>query len=321
MKKKIAILIVVMLFAAFSAACGQNTPGQDNTLRLGMLPIEDNFPFFVAESEGLFEENGLNVELVPFNSARDRDTALEAGEVDGVTADLVAAALLKKSGTDVKVVSLTMGSTPEEGRFALLAAPESNITKPSDLQGIPVAVSNNTIIEYVDFRMLTGAGLSPENIVTESVPAIPERLEFLLNGTVKAALLPDPIATLAEDFGAKVIIDDTKLQDNLSQVVLMFTQSSLENKAAAVKKLLAVYAQAAAAVSQEPAKYQELFVAKARVPEKLANSYLAPKYSPPSVPGESEFKAVMNWMVYKGLISQQYDYESLVDNSFLEGVN
>lgn len=290
-------------------------------LRLGVIPVEDNFPFFVAEAEGLFAENSLAVELLSFNSARDRDTALQAGEIDGEVADIVAAALISKGGTPVKIVSLTMGMTPAEGRFALLVAPGSGIDSPAALKGEAVAVSQHTIIDYVNYRLLTAAGLKPEEITTTNVPAIPERLQLLLGGAVQAALLPDPMATLAEKQGAKVLLDDTNGEDNISQVVLLFREEALAAKGEAIARLLDVFGQAAARVRENPNAYRDLFIEKARVPEELKETYLAPKYSPPALPRPEEVQAVMDWMVAGGLLDTPYTYEDLVDPAFVSSAS
>ncbi|TDA70407.1 MAG: metal ABC transporter substrate-binding protein [Clostridia bacterium] len=321
-------LLLALSLVVMAAGCGSSSPSPETgaggakelpPLRLGVIPVEDNFPFFVAEAEGLFAKNGLKVELLSFNSARDRDTALQAGEIDGEVADIVAAALIRKGGTPVKIVSLTMGLTPAEGRFALLTAPGSGIDRPADLKGVPVAVSQHTIIDYVAYRLLTGAGLKPEEIKTTNVPAIPERLQLLLGGAVQAALLPDPMATLAEKRGAKVLLDDTQGKDNVSQVVLLFREETIAANGEAIARLLDVFAQAAARVSENPNAYRELFIAKARVPEDLKDTYLAPKYSPPALPRPEEVQAVMDWMVAGGLLEQPYTYEDLVDPAFMSG--
>ncbi|WP_258360291.1 ABC transporter substrate-binding protein [Moorella sulfitireducens] len=309
------ILLLVFVVSGCSKPAGKAGGGE--SLKLGLIPVEDNFPFFVAEAEGLFSRAGLEVELVPFNSARDRDLALQAKSIDGEVADIVATALLRKGGTPVKIVSLTMGSTPAEGRFALVARPGTNIGRPEQLEGVTVGISENTIIEYVADRLLEGAGVDPGSVQKVAVPQIPERLQLLLGGRLEAALLPDPFATLAEKKGGRVILDDTKIDRNLSQVVLIFREETLKEKGPAIKKLLEVYAEAAGLVSSNADKYRELFVARARIPEELKDTYLSPKFSPPRLPAETEVTDVQQWMVAKKLLPAAYGYDELVDPTFV----
>jgi NitT/TauT family transport system substrate-binding protein len=313
------ILLAVLIMSGCSRTQKNSPAGKLEPLKLGVLPMEDNFPFFVAQADGMFTKAGLPAELISFNSARERDLALQAGEIDGEVADIVAAALLKKAGTPVKIVSLTMGSTPREGRFVLLAAPDSGIDQPADLKGVKVAVSEHTIIDYVNYRLLAIAGLRPEEITTVNIPAIPARLQLLLAGQVKAAVLPDPLATLAEKKGAKVILDDTQINENISQVVLLFREEVIENKASSITALLDVFGDASALVTSNPQKYRGLFIEKARLPEELKDTYLTPRYSQPALPGPDEVQLVMNWMVTEKLIPNAYSYQEITDSQFTRG--
>ncbi|MGI9861012.1 MetQ/NlpA family ABC transporter substrate-binding protein [Moorella naiadis] len=310
------LILLIPVVAGCSSPAGSGS-SQEGSLKLGLIPVEDNFPFFVAEKEGLFTKAGLQVELVPFNSARDRDLALQSRSIDGEVADIVAAALLRKGGTPVRIVSLTMGATPAEGRFALLAAPGSGITSPGQLQGRRIGISENTIIEYVADGLLRDGGVDPAAVQKVPVPQIPERLQLLLGGKLDAALLPDPFASLAAQKGARVILDDTKISRNLSQVVLLFREEAIKQKAPAIRKLLQVYAGAANLIAQNPSAYRELFVEKARIPAELKDTYLAPHYSQPQLPRQEEVAAVLDWMVAKKLLTAPYKYEELVDPNLL----
>lgn len=319
LKLRYALLGLALTLLLPVAGCGTGKPDTLQYLKLGVLPVEDNFPLFVAEQKKMFTEAGLNVELVPFNSARDRDIALVSGQIDGEVADIIAAALLKKSGTDVRIVSLTLGATPQEGRFALLSAPNSGISTPAQLAGVPVAVSQYTIIEYVADQLLRQAGVASDQISKTVVAAIPDRMQLLLSGSVKAAVLPDPMATLAELQGAHVVLDDTKSAQNLTQVVLLFRSDALGTKTKAVRKLIRTYAASAAEVTSHPGDYREIFVEKARVPEQLKGSYQIPKYSPPQLPATADVERALTWMVERGLLTKAYTYDEMVDGTLLAG--
>jgi NitT/TauT family transport system substrate-binding protein len=287
-------------------------------IKLGLLRVEDNLPFFAAEQDKLYEKYGLQVELVTFNSARERDIALEAGEIDGGLADLLATALFKKGGTHVKVVALGLGAAPEEGRFAILSAPQSGITSPRQLRGVPVAVSYNTIIHYLAEEMLAAAGLKQNEISLQNIPDLSIRLDSLLAGKeVRAALLPDPLAALAEKSGACAVIDDTRLGLNLSQTVIIFREDTLNTKPSAVKGVLSTYQEAGANLNSHPQKYRELVLDKARIPKPLEDSYAIPHYSPLQLPTSEMVERVMKWMAGKGLLAKPYAFEELVEPAFI----
>ena len=127
----------------------QEAPQQAATIRVGLLRIDDSFPFYVAREEGLFDKHGVSVELVDFSSARDQATALQGGELDAVMTDPVVAALSIKGGNDMRIVANALGAVPAEGRFLIISAPESGITEPAQLEGKTLAISNNTMINII----------------------------------------------------------------------------------------------------------------------------------------------------------------------------
>lgn len=314
--KRSFILVLVILMASISFGCGSKSSNLEVPLKIGVLPIEDNLPFYVAEQDGLFKKEGLNVELIPFDSAAERDAALMAGQIDGEAADIVAAALLKKSGNDVKIGSIALGVTPQEGRFALLVAPESAVESVQDIKNITIGISENTIIEYVTDQIIKDFGVNEEKVDKVAIPKMPVRMQMLLSGKIDAALLPEPLATLAEFQGAKVIADDTYA--NVSQVVLLFSTKAIEAKGEAIRELIKVYGEAGESLTQEPEEYRGIFLEKARVPKPIQDIYNSPTFSAPQLPKEEDVMRVLNWMVEKGLLDKPFEYQEMVDATLVK---
>lgn len=326
-KRLITLIVVLALTGGVLSGCSsqegktvQETTspapsGLSQPLKIGVLPIEDNLPLFVAEAEKSFAAAGLNVELVPFPSALERDAALQAGNIDGEAADIVAACLLKKGGSDVRIAAITLGVTPQEGRFVLLGSPNSNFKSAQDLAGVKIGISENTIIEYVTDKLLAQNGVNPDQVQKLSIPKLPMRLQMLTSNQIPATLLPDPMASLAEKQGAKVILDDTKSANNISQVVLLFRKDSIDAKGDAIKKLIEVYGAAAKALTENPDRYRSLLIEKAKIPAPIKDTYKSPTFSAPQPPTEQEVADVVNWMVDKKLLSSPYMYDELVDTS------
>ena len=320
MKRKVLLGMAGMLVAAsvLFSGCSGGGKAADQTVKIGMLPIEDNLPFYIAEAEGMFADAGIKVELIPFDSAMQRDTALQGGQIDGEIADLVAVGLLKHGGTDVKVVSIGLGATPKEGRFAILSSPNSGITEPEQLAGGTLGISENTIIEYMADEMLAYYQLDKDAMTKQQIAQMPVRLEALLSDQLSAALLPDPLATLAQFQGAHVVVDVTEMDLALMKTVLLFREESIQQKSATIQKVIDIYEQAGQKMTANPEQYRDLFVEKARVPEPIQQTYQPPTFSPMQLPGEQEFQRVMDWMVGKGLLEQPYQYQDLVTDTFVK---
>jgi len=96
-KSSYSLLIIALVMVFFLFGCQEDI--KENTLKVGILPNEEVLPLYVAEEEGFFEKHDVNIEIVNFQSAAERDAALQAGAVDGVEGDLLAVALIRQGGT------------------------------------------------------------------------------------------------------------------------------------------------------------------------------------------------------------------------------
>ncbi len=316
MRKWIAFLLVVLVLVGCAPPATPVAPAEDTHLKMGLLPILDVIPFFVAEQKGYFEEQGIQVELIPVKSAQERDTLMQTGQIDGQLNDLISTALFNKEKPKIKVVYTARRAYPDAPQFRILAAPGTDLKAPADLKGVPIGVSQNTIIEYITQRMLEAEGLAPEEIVFTEVTAIPVRFELLMNGQLQAATLPDPLAQGAIAGGARLIVDDTA-HTELSQSVLSFSVEALTQKPNTVRKFLAAWEKAVNEINADPTAYQDLLIEKGRVPKSIQGTYTMPPFPVGQVPTEEQFADVIQWLKDKGLIDRDIPYEDLVDASFL----
>ena len=307
-------VVLVLLCVALLPACQATNDGEP-TLRVGVLGILDTLPMYVAEQEGYFKSQGVSVELVPFKSALERDTAMQAGQIDGMLNDLVSAALLNKDADKVRVVRVAMRSVPTKAMFYLLAAPQGKIQSAADLKGVEIGISKSTVIEYVTDSLLAGAGLRSAEIAYNPIPDMGLRLSSLVESQIPAATLPEPMASLAIKQGSRPILDDSR--STVGQSVLTFGNAVIAKKPATLKRFLAAYEQGVKALNSTPAKYNDLLIDKGRVPAPVKDSFTMPPFPVASVPTDAEVNAVMVWMVSKKLVANSIPYAGMVDDSLL----
>jgi NitT/TauT family transport system substrate-binding protein len=306
------LLIVFILILGSGCASSNGAEKQAGKLKIGSLPIEDNLPVLVAEQNGYFAEENLNLELVSFQSPVELQSAFQSGELDGMITDMLIGALLQSAGADLKITSLTLGATPQEGRFAILAAPGSNIETVADLKGKSIGISNNSIIEYVTDGLLMAGGVNPAEVNKTTVAKIPVRLEMLLSKKIDAITVPDPHISYTLSKGATIVAEDTK-GENLSQAVVVMTGKTLEGKEESVKRFYQAYARAIEDINREPEKYRELLIENVNIPAEIAGTYSIQHYSKPQLPAEKEVNRIIEWLRAKDLLQQEINYESLVD--------
>ncbi|MDQ1300990.1 MAG: hypothetical protein QG637_911 [Chloroflexota bacterium] len=315
MRAKSKLLSCIAALLIMLAGCTQ-VPPEDTKLKISLMPVLDTIPIFVAQQNGYFKELGIEVEGVPVKSPQEQNALAQAGQVDGMLTDLIVVGIFNKQTPQVKAVYTARRPFPAAPLFRILAAPNSAIKAPADVKGIPIGISQNTVIEYLTSRLLEGAGLKPEEVKGEEVNAIPVRFEQLINGNLKAATLPDPLAQGAIAAGARLIVDDTG-RPELSQSVLAFRMETLKNKPNSVRKFLAAWEKAVQEINAHPEKYQGLLIEQGRVPKTIENSYKMPPFPGRGLPSESEVADVLVWMRAKGLVGRDVPYGDMVDRTFL----
>ncbi len=312
-----ASLVGMMMLTGCGGGDAKDNNADAEPLTVGLMRIDDSFPFYVAEQEGLFEKHNVAVELQNFSNARDLSTALQGGELDALMTDTVVTGLSIKGGADVRIVAMALGAVPEEGRFLVISAPDSEITAPEQLVGKNVAISNNTMMDYLIDQFETELEL--ENITTVNMPDLMLRTTTLLEGKdIDAAILPDPLAAYAVAEGANIVIDDTKLGENLSQSVVVVTKAQIDENRAQVEAMLAAYNDAIELINSNPDKYRAFALECANVPESLAETYPTPTFTANCVPTEAQIARVNTWLVEKELLSEAYSYEQMVDDTFVK---
>ena len=318
-------LLTILIFSIpFLSSCGgdapphtpEQLPAETQILRIAVLPVMDILPFHVATLNGFFEQEGLSVELVPVKSAQERDTLMQTGQVDGMLTDLLSPVLFNQDDAQILVVRTARRVYPGSPLFSIVAGPGSEIESPLDLAGVKIGISQNTVIEYITDRMLENAGLTPDQIASQEVSAIPVRFELLINGEIPAANLPDPLASGAVAAGAVLVVDDTSVPE-LSQSILAFGTETLKARPDAVRKLLLGWEKAVEELNGNPGKYNDLLIEVGRVPESIQGTFEMPPFPEASVPTPEQLADVVRWSIDKGLIEADIPYERMVDDSYL----
>ena len=293
-------------------------PPEDGTLRIAVLPILDTLPLYVAEAEGYFAGQGVDVEFVTVASAAERDQLLQAGQVDGIVTDLVALALYNRDAPQVVAVRYAMMPTADFAQFRILAAGQSGITSVDGLRGVPIGISEGTVIEYVTYRLLEAEGLPKDAIATLAVPKIPDRMALLGAGELGAATLPEPMASLAMQQGAVVIVDDTRAPE-VSCSIFAFRKAIVEAQPKTVRGFLAAIEQASAAINADKTRWSALLTEKGLVPPPLMDAYVLPDYPAAAVPTAAQFADVVAWLQETSRLTTTPSYKDSVNATFLPG--
>ena len=312
--KKLLVLIICLGLLAVTGCTSDTQQSADNsknasdtTLKIGLMPDIDSIPFIIAEEKGFFKEEGVNVELQHFKSAMDRDSALQSGNLDGGVSDMLAAGFAKDGGFDVKMTSMT------DGNYCLVAGTANNVQSIKDMKGQNISVSKNTIIEFVLDQMLMQNQMTEADINKTVIPQIPTRLEMLQNGKLDAAVLPEPMGSIAIKNGCHLINSSEEMQINPG--VMVFTNDSLQNKSEEIKAMYRAYNKAVEYLNNTPQEeYMDLVIEKAGLPPATKDALTMPKYHEAALPSKDAWEKSIKWLNQKGLVKETYSYDDMVSD-------
>ncbi|MCS7281012.1 MAG: ABC transporter substrate-binding protein [Desulfobacterota bacterium] len=309
-------LLCAMIFILLPLVLGHTKEAQFK-LTVGVLPILDVLPIYVAEEKGYFNASNLDVEIIPCASAAERDQLVAAGSLDVIINDLVSLALFNKER--VSVIGVRYAMVPKEKffQFAIVSSKSSNITSASDLKGVPIGISQATIVHYLTERLLLKEGFKYEEIKTVPIPRIPDRLAALTRGELKAACLPEPFATLAMSMGARLILDDRRIP-TLSGSLYSVSKRLLEKNPKSVKVFLSCIDRAITDINADKERSAKLLIEKKLIPSPLFGSYPVPEFPKPKVPEESAWNDVIQWLSEKNLIGRFIPYSESISTQFLK---
>lgn len=316
-----SLIFMIIVLSIFLAACSQNvkpteTSDEPVTLRIAVLPILDALPMYVAQQEDLFEKHGVEVEFIPVASAAERDQVITSGQADGMINEAVSTLFYNQDETQIQIVRFARTATPSSPQFFILASGQSGITNVADLKGVAVGISEGTVIEYLTDRLLEAEGFTQEEIQTVAVPKIPERMTLLGSGELDAAMLPDPLASLAAQGGAVVVLDDSK-HPEFGYSTISFRLPVIEANPQAVKNFLSAIEEATDKINSDPTKWENLLTENQLVPAPLMGTFEVPPYPTASIPNKDQWDDALAWAKAKGLIDVDVSYEDSVTGAYL----
>ena len=301
---------------ASASASGQSgaqsaSSGAGASLTVGTLATEDILPLWVAQSEGMFDKASLGVGIVTFQSATELIAGVASGEVDLAMTDIMVTASMFASGIDVQMKWVTLGATPDQGRFGIMVGPKSSAATLGDLAGVPIGVGSNTILEYVMDKLMENVGIPDDQIVVEELQKLPVRYQAMASGDVEAAALPGTLLALGEASGCKLIADDTQ-GDNLSTSVMIVRTGLLGDDASvkSIKAIEALWDDAAKLINDDPESYREVLIENANLPVEIADTYPISTYPTVQLPTAAMVDPVLAWMEQKGYLTKPLSYDA-----------
>jgi len=311
----IAATVLLWTACVTSPAAGGASEKSAPAIRFGTLPVLQALPVFLAAEKGFFDEQGLNVTLVPFSSAMEKDVALTAGEISGYFGDMMTVMMLNANRVPVKIIATIFNADTVQRLFAVVSAPGASVQSLGELATAGIAISSNTIIEYISTRILASEGIDRKSTHFIEARKIPIRLQMLLSGQVPGATLPEPLVSLAVQKGGRVLADDTG--KNLSAIILAFRTDMLTRHPDSIRKFMTAIAAAGDFINHDPEAARPVMNTYCRIPRSLQKTFPVPRIPAVQLPGPHQVRDVAGWLQSKKLMETDMTYDRIIADGYL----
>lgn len=314
-------------------------------LRLSVPPLQDSLPIGFANSQKLFEDAGLAVELVGISSNRERSSALLSNNLDGVLSDISTFLFGRVNAeADIVITSTGFELIDDSRQNALMASGFFNV---DDFDGLLKRINDRpansiTVSRRTDFELVTDQLLESKGVVVNpelhyaDTDDLVSAATLLIGGSVLSAVLPEPLAILSEQ---NELIDKVFLSKSVSNFegvpmppsVLVFRREVIESRQDEVALFYEVYRQTLEAINtaskdvvRETAIVNalQLFLpglTRTELPSNFGESYNIPEFPQPRALLPEEMARVAAWAQRKNYLFADPNFEASVDFRFLEG--
>jgi ABC-type nitrate/sulfonate/bicarbonate transport system substrate-binding protein len=224
---------------SFSAGAAELT-----TFKVGEASPANTFlAVWMAEAAGLYEAQGLKLEIVHTVGGRESGPDLSSGRIQLMHIGMSSVVRANAAGSQLKAI----GSLSNVNRATMFAAPQ--IRTDAKLKGRIFGISSaGSESDAATTLVLQRLGLKREDVIVKEVGV--ERLTPLLTGAIAATLLGEPQRKQAMDMGLRVVADfyaeripwlysglvvDADYLKNNRETLLRFLKATIEGNHIAIR--------------------------------------------------------------------------------------
>lgn len=317
--KKIQLGAVGAVAALALAACGDaSADGDDNgeeltPVNVGVIPIVDVASIYLGQSEGIFEEHGIDLTLSLAQGGAAIVPAVQSGDFDFGFSNVTSLLIAENQGLPFEVVSAGPQTTGDSDNdfSAVMVGPDSDIESIADFEGQRVAVNTlNNIFDSVISEGLLDADGDPSAVDFVEI-GFPDMLAQLESGNVDAISAVDPYVSIAEDQGfERVFAPFADVVDELGVGAYFTTSQMVEDDPELVESFNAAMRESQAFADENPEAVREVLGEYTEVEEDILAEIAIPSF--PADVNIDSLSHVAEISERHGLIDEAMDVEEIV---------
>ena len=208
MKIQVGVLLMVLILMMVGTALS------GEKIKIGYMRIVHSLPTFVAVEKGLFDQEGLKVELTPFESSTITIGALMAGRIDAICCCGTPGYWFAEQSTPGQFkIFLTYGSNSlKNPTFVAIVKKDSPLKELKDLKGKRVGTSPPGASLLETARAVIRSQMDPESVTLQEIPPT-ILISTLAAGQIDAFFGMEPMGMIAisQGIGRHLMVEPSTL--------------------------------------------------------------------------------------------------------------
>ncbi|MFD1213371.1 ABC transporter substrate-binding protein [Arthrobacter sp. GCM10027362] len=295
-----------------SAPAAGGSPGLTH-VKVGVIPIVDVAPIYLGVKEGIFREEGLDVELTQAQGGAAIVPAITNGQMDFGFSNVTSLIIARSKGLPLKMVASGSSSTgdPDADFAAVMVKPDSGIKDIKDLVGRKIAVNTlNNISDSTIREAVAEAGGNSKDLDFVEMP-FPDMRAALDKGRVEAIAAVEPFVTLAKGDGAVPVFSNyAHPVDDLTVAVYFTSDQYIQQHPDVVKSFTEGMKKAQAFAEQNPDKVRAILPEYTQLDPGVIKQLTLPKYK--QEVNAASIEKIADISLKDGLIDTKPDLKGLL---------
>ncbi len=261
---------------------GDSTPQQETyEVRVAALPIAETGALWAAINAGIFEDHGIEVEIVPAQGGALAIPALLSGDIDFAIGQPFGTFRAAEQNLGVAIIG-NYADSLDSGMDVngVVTTADSGIEGPADLAGKRVSVNSLgaagdvTIMKAVEDA---GGDASTIEFVEVAFPDVPAQLEA---GNIDAAWAPDPFMSQVVGAGGSIVVHPYQATvPGLSVLMNITSQANIDDNPEMVEAFAAAMTDALEWASENEDAVRSAIALNLEIPEEAAAGITLPTFT------------------------------------------
>jgi len=179
-----------------------SAPMETYDVKIAALPIAETGAIWAAVDAGIFEDHGINLEILPAQGGAQAIPALVSGDIDFAIGQPFGPFRAALAGEQVRILTNYANSLPTLPDVnSVVAGASTGIKSWKDLSGKKVSVNSPNAAGDLTIRAAVANDGGDPNSIEFVVVAFPDAPAQIEAGTIDAAWVPDPFRGMVVDAG------------------------------------------------------------------------------------------------------------------------